>query len=252
MIKSIVIHDIPISQIAAMERWYCRDHAAEIVRRYCPWLTRHESFMPVPVDDEARAYGFYNWRVTEGWWREIPKPGPNGTLAFTAPPVWPKVATCFVPAQPTEDFLGSSIQPYEKNILRWYILFKYPAGVSKEEGEKWFLNTHAKEVQKQPGLFRFFSYQVIKEKIQLPGVWSPTQMPPKDTILGDWDRLVELWYETGDDWRDSIIQSPPTYTKPDWATTETYPFFKPHVDFVSSFLLERPVDEFYRDSRGYT
>ena len=31
----------------------------------------------------------------------------------------------------------------------------------------------------------------------------------------------------------------------------TYPFFKPGVDFVSTFLLERPADEFLRDTRYY-
>ena len=40
MIKSVVVHDIPMSQIAAMERWYYKDHAPEINRRYGPWLTR--------------------------------------------------------------------------------------------------------------------------------------------------------------------------------------------------------------------
>ena len=251
MIKSIVVHDIPISQIAAMERWYYKDHAPEINRRFGPWLTRHESYLPVDAPPEARAYGFFNWRVTEGWWREIPETGPKGNLSFTIPPVWPKVATCFIPAQPMEDFLGGELQPHEKNVLRWYILFKYPDGVSKDDGEKWFLDVHAKEVMKQPGLYRFFSYQVIKEAIGLPGTWAPGKMPPADMILHSWDRLIELWYETFDDWRESIIESPPQYSKPSWATRDKYPFVEPFVDFVSSFILERPNDEFWRDSRGY-
>ena len=51
---------------------------------------------------------------------------------------------------------------------------------------------------------------------------------------------------------------PPAYTPPEWATDSfygnshpTYPFFKPGVDFVSTFLLERPSDEFLRDTRYY-
>ncbi len=251
MIKSIVMHDIPISHIAAMERWYFKNHAPEIVRRYGPWLTRHESFLPVPAPPDAQAYGFYNWRVTEGWWRELPEPGPKGTLSFTVPPVWPKVATCFVPAQPTEDFLGSELQPHEKNVLRWYILIKYPDGVSGEKGEDWFLNTHAREVMRQPGLYRFFSYRVIKEPIALPGTWAPVKRPSPETILHAWDRLVELWYDNFDDWRKSVMEAPPPYTKPPWAKYDNYPFLKPFVDFVSSFILERPSDEFLREARGY-
>lgn len=245
MLKSIVMHDIPMSDIAAMERWYYREHAAEIVGRYGPWLTRHESYMPVQIPEIAREYGFLNWRVTEGWWREIPEPGPKGTLAFSAPPVWPRVATCFVPAQPTEDFMGSNIQPHEKNILRWYMLIKYPEGISREEGDEWYLNIHAKEVMQQPKLFRFFSYQVIKENIQLPGTWAKGMTPPGDSILSGWDRLTELWYETINDWETSVIQSPPNYTRPTWATHNAYPFFEPQIDLVSSFLLERPADKFF-------
>ena len=251
MIKSIVLHDIPISHVAAMERWYFRDHAPEIVRRYGPWLMRHESYLPVDAPLEARGYGFYNWRLTEGWWRELPEPGPKGTFSFTVPPVWPKVATCFVPAQPTEDFMGHEFQPHEKNVLRWYIIFKYPIGVSREEREDWFLNVHAKEVMQQPGIYRFFSYRVIKESISLPGTWAPGKMPPPDTVIHSWDRVCELWYETFDDWRKSVIEEPPYYTKPPWATYDKYPFLKPFVDFVCSFLLERPNDEFLRDARGY-
>jgi hypothetical protein len=88
VIKSIVVHD-----------------SVEIARRYGPWLARHESYLPVDAPADARAFGFYNWRVTEAWWRDVPLPGPQGALSFTLPPAWPTVATCFVPPQPTEDFL---------------------------------------------------------------------------------------------------------------------------------------------------
>lgn len=252
MIKSIVMHDIPMTHIAAMERWYWKDHSAEIVGRYGPWEQRHDSYMPVPAPEEARAYGMYNWRVTEGWWREIPKPGPQGCLSFTLPPVWPKVATCFIPVQPTEDFLGSEIQPNQKYILRWYILMKYPEGVAREEGEDWFLNTHVKEIVQQPQLYRFFSYQTIREPIGLPGTWPPDTHPPEGSVKIKWDRVCELWYENFDDWRKSVIEEPPSYTKPSWAKFDCFPFLEPFEDFVCSFLLERPTDEFLKNFRAYS
>ncbi|MBI4786031.1 MAG: hypothetical protein HY782_03170 [Chloroflexi bacterium] len=250
MIKSIVVHNISLDSIAAMERWYYRDHAPEIVRRYGPWLARHESYLPVPAPPEAQPYGVYNWRVTEGWWREIPEPGAKGCLSFTVPPVWPEVATCFIPAQPTEDFKGSEFQPHEKAGIRWFILFKYPAGVSNEEGDEWF-QIHAKEVMKQPSLSRFFSYRTIKEPIGLPGTWAPGNAPPFAITHFLWDRVIELWYESFSDWRRSVVEAPPRYTKPSWATRDTYPFVRPFVEFVSSFILERPNDEFLRDVRAY-
>lgn len=234
-----------------MERWYYQKHSVEIIRRYGPWLTRHESYLPVFPPPEALRFGFYNWRVTEGWWRELPETGPKGTFSFTLPPVWPKVATCFIPAQPTEDFMGYELQPDEKNVLRWFILFRYPNGISREEGEDWFLNIHVREVMKQPGLYRFFSYKVIKEDIPLPGTWPPGAFKGEQKGSVSWDRVCELWYETWDDWRNSVINSPPLYTRPEWASYPVYPFLKPGEDFVCSFLLERPTDDFLRDIRGY-
>jgi hypothetical protein len=251
MIKSIVLHDIPLAAFPAMERWYHREHSPEISRRYGPWLQRHESYLPVPAPADAQAYGVYNWRLTECYWREVPEPGPKGALAFTAPPVWPRVASCFVPPQPTEDFLGSEYMPAEKVGVRWYTLFRYPEGVSREEGEKWFLEVHAPEVMKQPGLYRFFSYQVVQDAPALPGVWRPGARPPMEITQGRWDRVSELWYETFSDWRRAVIEQPPAYAKPSWATQEAYPFVKPFEDFVSTFILERPTDEFLRDLRAY-
>ena len=252
MIRSIVVHDIPMSRIAAMERWYYKDHAPEIVRRYGPWLARHESYLPVDAPPEARAFGFYNWRVTDGWWRELPEPGAKGAMAFTVPPVWPEVAACFIPAQPDHDFLGSDIQPYERQVLRWFCLIRYPEGVSRAEGDDWFVNVHAPEAMRQPGLYRFFSHATVDPGVGLPGTWPPAAIAPMRAGLRPrWDRLVELWYESFDDWHRSVIAAPPAYTKPSWATSPDYPFLAPRRDFACSFLLERPADEFWRDARGY-
>lgn len=252
MIRSIVMHDIPISHVAAMERWYFRDHGPEINRRYGPWLTRHESFLPVDAPPDARQFGYFNWRVTDGWWREIPEKGPKGAFSFTVAPVTPKVATCFIPAQPTEDFKGHEFQPHEKNVLRWFVMMRYPDGVSVEEGDEWFLKVHAPEVVKQTGLYRFFSYKVVQDVHGLPGTWPPDAIAEVvSRLMPKWHRVNELWYETFDDWRRAVLTEPPAYTKPRWATGDRYPFLKVGDEFASTFILERPADEFWRDSRGY-
>jgi hypothetical protein len=85
----------------------------------------------------------------------------------------------------------------------------------------------------------------------LPGVWRATDSPPTEVTEVRWDRVIELWYETFSDWRRAVIEEPPSYTRPSWATRDTYPFVKPFEDFVCSFILERPNDEFLRDLRSY-
>jgi hypothetical protein len=141
------------------------------------------------------------------------------------------IARCVVPARPTDDFLGSQLTLEDKTILRWLIMLKYPWGVPVEEGEKWYLNVHAKEVMEQPGLTRFVSHRAL-------------ETPPP------WRRVSEQWYENFDGWRKSVIDSPPKYTRPAWAKYDEYPFLEPYVDFVSTFILERP-ENFLRDYNGY-
>jgi hypothetical protein len=36
-----------------------------------------------------------------------------------------------------------------------------------------------------------------------------------------------------------------------WAKYDKYPFLEPDVDFVSTFLLERPECDFLKDYRSY-
>ena len=80
MLKSIVMMDLPIDDIAPMERWYYEAHSSEISRRYGPFLQRHESYVALDAPEDARRFGFYNWRVTETFWREMPESGAKGRL----------------------------------------------------------------------------------------------------------------------------------------------------------------------------
>jgi hypothetical protein len=245
------MHDIRISDVAAMERWYWRDHAPEINRRFGPWLVRHESYLPVDAPAEARRYGYHNWRVTEGHWREMPLAGPRGNLAFTCPPVWPAVATGFFHAQPTDDFCGGGLQPHERPVLRWYCLHRYPESVSERDGESWFLDTHAPEIVRAGSPYRMFSTKAYREPLPLPGEWPRGAAPPAGSVLQHWDRLTEMWFETFDQWATFISVVAPSLTSPPWATSKLYPFVSVGSEFASSFLLERPSDEFSRDARGY-
>ena len=251
MLKSYALHDIPINHIASMERWYHRDHAPEILRRYGPWMTRFECYLPVHAPASAYSYGFYNWRMTEVWWRELPADRNEEDLYFTPPAVFARVAACFVPSQPTETFVTPSSLPLEKAPLRWLVLYRYPDGVARDEGEEWFLGTHAPEVATQPGLYRFVTYRVESGIARVPGRWRADAVPPQDRVRAAWDRVGELWYETFDDWEAAVVTSPPRYTKPAWATQDFFPFVEPYIDFASTFILERPVDDFLRDLRAY-
>ncbi len=115
-------------------------------------------------------------------------------------------------------------------------MLKYPDGVPVEEGEKWFLEVHSKEVAQQPGIIRYFSYRT---------------MAPPGRPASPWVRVVEQWYEDFEGWQKSVINSPPKYTRPPWAKYDKYPFLEPFVDLVSTFILEKPTNDWLRDYNGY-
>ncbi len=134
----------------------------------------------------------------------------------------------------------------DKTILRWLTVFRYPEGVSPEEGDDWYLNVHAPEVMKQPGLTRFFSYKVIPSPVAVrKGV--STFLHPRSEISSGWHRVSELWYENANGWVESVITSPPSYTRPAWAKRDSYPFLETGVDFAGMFILERPTDDWLRE-----
>lgn len=247
--------------LPVMERWLLRTHVPEAVSRIGPWLTRYHSYRVVPPPPEMYAdverFGYYNWRVTELWSRDpypqhgiLPQeffPGYAENIGLPTDLAdaehWnghshgPRQAVrCVVPARPTEDFLGSDKPLFAyHSVLRWLTVFKLPAGVPPDEGERWFLDVHAQEVLEQRGLTRFVSHRVHARPNSR---WS-------------WHRVSELWYEDFDAWRRAVIEAPPRYTQPSWAKHDRYPFFEPYRDFASTFLLEAPTNTFIPSYQDY-
>ena len=248
--------DLP-NELPAFERFYLRYHAPEVISHDGPFIVRFIAWRPLPVIPEALAYGYYNERVTEIWFRSVEElkrppgvvfraqPGTMKSFTFQAPwankPVdWEKWQTPRVALHVTtpapDNFLGGKYTTDEKTYIRWYTVTKYPRGVSLAEGEDWFLNVHAKEVLQQPGLMKYYSSRTI----EIPG-----RGPEK------WVRLTELWYEDFHSWKKSVIDSPPKYTKPAWAKYDKYPFLEPYVDFTSTFLMERPDHDYLKEAPPY-
>ena len=259
MIRSYLVLNLTSwDYLPLMDRWLYKEHAMETMNQGGPILHRYATYRAVPPPDGAAVYGYYNWRMTEHWWAESPfRRGVMGHGSAFAE-VWPEnydkalgfpkgvaqrdrkwlakaPAFIFVPYRPTEDFKGSKLTLNDGNIIRWVTVFKYPHGVTCDEGDDWYINVHAPEVIEQPGLKRFFSFSAVD---------------PSSSV-GPFMRVSELWYENHSAWRKAVIESPPSYTKPEWARFNRYPFLEPDVDFISTFLLERPECDFLREYRGY-
>ena len=70
-------------------------------------------------------------------------------------------------------------------MVRDVWLYRYPDGVSVEEGEKWYLGTHVHEVKQIPGVRKYLAWKVI-------------DLPERPTKLV---RLTEVWWDDIDTWR---------------------------------------------------
>ena len=254
MIKDVfMLHstDLP-NELPAFERFYMRYHAPEVMSNRGPLIIRFIGYRPLPVIPEALEYGHYNQRVTETWFRSAEERPymvigkPSGILNYRWQAPWAKESaqrqaggvpgvSLTVTTPPPDVFLGGKYTADEKTIIRWYTVTKYPQGVSLEEGEDWFLNTHVKETLQQPGLTAYFSSRAI-------------DMPGRPAT---WVRLTELWYENFYGWKESVVDNPPKHTRPRWARYDKYPFLEPYVDFASTFLMERPDHDYLREASPY-
>lgn len=253
MVKSMVFHTLDYNWLAPCEEWYYQRHAPQIARRYGPWLTRFESYRPAPfpAGHTPEDYGYTNWFCTVGYWRDIPEEGPRGEQVLTTPPYPAVNYSCFLPPQAEDDFKGAVTAPEERACLRWVIFLQYPEGVDRAEADAFFRDTFAPEACGQRGLYRFFSSRALEEEIHLPGGWKP-ETEARLKALGSpsnhrWDRMLELWYETYEDWADSVVNRPPAYTPPPWAEHPCFPFLKPYTHMVSTLLLERPAFDWLRE-----
>jgi hypothetical protein len=233
MIKHVFVFESGVNSIDA-DRYYFRYHSKEVVRFLGPWLRRYETYRAFDAPAEADQFGMRRGRLTELWydnvddWKEAAAyarpytPPPGGWEAFFGT----NGAVTIVPAMPTEDFLRKEPTPEERPILRWYQVFKYPEGVSIEEGERWYVEAFAEEMKKQPGLLRFVSHRVLAH--------SPFPTP--------WHRVSELWFEGFAAWREAVIAGAENFTPPKWRVA--FPF----VDMVSTFVGYKPDVDFLNDN----
>jgi hypothetical protein len=278
MVKEVVFGlflDAPNEEAA--DDFYINYHAPETIRVSGPWLRWYVMYRPYdPPQEAVERFGAVKGRYAELWFssKEEYQTRPNHG-AWSLPswetnqnlkmPKGAKYAT-MLPALPTEEFYDPDPNPAKTPVIRWVTAIRYPDGVSEEEGEEWFLNVHAKETLKQPGLLKFVSYKTLERggMGKSPGGAAMPPMPEGDRskqmpempegmsggrdgmpaagpgMMKSWVRINEYWYTDFDAWRKAVIESPPEYTAPSWGGE--YPF----VEMGSTFIKYLPDVDFLR------
>lgn len=248
MSKLLIVHHLKDeNDRPALERWFTRYHVPEVMTQ-TPWTVRYLLYRCVPAPAGGEKFGYFNYRIHENWvLGNDARRSDKGLFSMTAQPGNNMDAIIVnMPADPTEDFMGAGDHFDDHTILRWICVFRYPDGVSVEEGENWYLNVHVPEMMKTPGLNRFFSTKAyISEKSPLPQCDS--FMEHDNLFFKQWHRVSELWFDNNNGWINGVLTNPPKFTKPEWATSDQYPFVIPGSEFISTFILEKPDNDFVRE-----
>lgn len=119
-------------------------------------------------------------------------------------------------------------------MIRFVHVFNYSAGVSRSDGEKWYLGTHVPAVKKLPGMRRYRSWPRVEVGIPYPSPGAPT---PFDQFV----RRTELCFDDYDPWRNAYRSNPGLWTP----ASERTPGFGP---FECMFLDEEPQFDLLRDA----
>ncbi|NWG45807.1 MAG: hypothetical protein HXY25_04570 [Alphaproteobacteria bacterium] len=220
-----------------VDRWYMTFHAPEVRSYYKAWQRHYVSFRSYMVPEEADVFNVYRGRMTEiifdsrEAYVESRIRNDYGISRYTAPtggwagrPGQVETINATIPVNPDEDFLGKWPPPKASPYYRWIVAFRYPEGVSEEDGERWFLESAAPSLAKVKGLRRFVAYKVIFDS-------------------QPYRRVYEMWFDHYSDWKAAVLDNRGAIPAPPWGGAF------PYVDMVSTFIGERPDIDFINDHR---
>ena len=118
-------------------------------------------------------------------------------------------------------------------MIRFVYHFNYADGVTREEGDAWYLKEHASQARKLPGLVSYLSWPQVDVGIPSPGPGFPT---PEDQFV----RRSELGFEDLSSALAAVNGAPSL-----WAASEAeVPGFR---EFECMYLGEEPEYDLLRD-----
>lgn len=251
--------------------WQYFYHVPESMAQFGPYVSKYTYHWALPVPEDGERFGTRNYNIAEHYWLVNPmdqrlkvkaiaeymppealvwqgtlpdKPetlsmgmlggdegrstgltGDDGTIPF----VW-----TFVPMWWEEEFKGTNRTLADGYNYRWLFTIKYPDGVTKEEGDKWFYEEMIPGFINMSQTTRIMCSNIMQEINACP-----------------FHKLVEIWFEDNEDWHDAVTIEAATIKKPAWASVDTFPYLKPQQEIVGEFFGDRPGDEHYTQYGGY-
>lgn len=246
-------------------RWLYKYHVEDSIAKLRPYCNSYCTYRALPIPPDGEDYGTYNWIMTEHHWMYNPSVywGPEGRvnilnevfdesylIATNQPPrnslrdsAWQGSRDGYHPIVYTaaplfweKDFKGAQRTIADGANFRWLMIFKYPKGVSREEGDEWFLTRLAPQIAALDGVNRFVTSRTLDQTPFIPDTWH---------------RVAEVWFDNSRVWHDCIVKNADQFAKPAWANYDVFPYLEPYRDFTGIFLLDRPESDHFNQYRGY-
>ncbi len=253
-----------------LEEWLYKYHVPESISKFVPYCNKYAFYQCYPTPPEGDRFGHRKMQLTEHYWLVdehmpemanniyneympmdvlrwqgcIPDVESDATHANAATGdagravgggEYPPFIFTFIPINWEEDFKGAGRTPEDGPNYRWQFLIQYPAGVSKEDGERWFYEQVVPYFQNCKYVNRFVSSKV-KVNYGAPSA--------------QFDRVCELWFEGPEEWYKAAVEEV-TIAKPEWAEQEKFPYLKPQFNIASIFVGDRTTSDNLSQYRGY-
>jgi hypothetical protein len=126
-------------------------------------------------------------------------------------------------------------------MLRWLFLIRYSDNVPIEEGERWYLGTHAQEAKHLKNLE---SYKTWRAHVVPPEMRPGTAARPLERP--EWYRVTELGFKDMAAWREGqldrrdrqqakgeAVWTPPPYAGPGFISEQVFISDEPEYDFLT-------------------
>jgi hypothetical protein len=250
-----------LNDLPKAHRWLYKDYVPNAIAQIEPFCRKYANYHALPVPRDGDAYGSYNFMLSEqsllldpenlagqdGMTTSFANVYPDDYEEFTRQPkyaakesIWQgtrdgyhPIVNVTAPIFWQNDLKGSRRTINDGANYRWFIVHKYPQGVSREEGDDWFFHQLAPQLVELKQVTRFITSAALPNS------------------NGPWSRVTELWFEGCNDWHDAIVKNAPAFAKPAWAKYQQFPYLAPFEDFIGIFLLDRPNMDLLKQYRGY-
>jgi hypothetical protein len=254
-----------------LEYWLYRYHIQDSIAQFGPYVSKYAFYQALPVPEGGERFGAVRMQLTEHYWLANPNDihnAPHKTLTEYFPPevlVWqnnlPESAInpdvnlegddaratkgdadagtvpfifAFVPVWWEDDLKGEGRTSQDGPNYRWQLMFAYPEGVSKEEGDRWVKEEFLPAFVEDDRVNRVLTNEIMSEVNDCP-----------------FQRVCEIWFDGPTAWQETIASVSEKIKKPEWAETDDFPYFKKSYGISSIFLSDIARSDNYTQYRGY-